>query len=61
MTLNLNSNEASGVVRTFGGELVSYKKDGIEYVMAGTPGILERSGAHTFPGMLLTQRRKNGS
>ena len=49
MTLNLNSNEASGVVRTFGGELVSYKKDGIEYVWQGLPEYWSGQAPILFP------------
>ena len=49
MTLNLNSNEASGVVCTFGGELVSYKKDGIEYVWQGLPEYWSGQAPILFP------------
>lgn len=37
MTFTINSGEAFGVVRTLGGELISYKRDGIEYVWQGNP------------------------
>ncbi len=35
MNFELNFGDAYGVVRSFGGELISYKKDGVEYVWQG--------------------------
>ena len=37
MTFTIRSGESSGVVRTLGGELVSFINDGIEYVWQGDP------------------------
>ena len=37
MTITLTNGKASAVVRTYGGELISYVRDGIEYVWQGNP------------------------
>ena len=49
MTITLTSGTASGVVRTFGGELVSYINDGIEYVWQGDPDHWDGQAPVLFP------------
>ena len=49
MTFTLTSPAASAVVRTFGGELTSFVKDGIEYVWQGDPAHWNGQAPILFP------------
>ncbi|MBE6541758.1 MAG: aldose 1-epimerase family protein [Ruminococcaceae bacterium] len=49
MTINITSGKSVGVVRTLGGELISYKNDGIEYVWQIDPMHWEGQAKILFP------------
>ena len=49
MTITLSNGNASAVVRTYGGELISYKRDGIEYVWQGDPAHWNGQAPILFP------------
>lgn len=49
MTITLTSADSSGVVRTYGGELVSFVNDGVEYVWQGDPNHWEGQAPILFP------------
>lgn len=48
-TVVLKKNGAEAVVSTFGGELTSYRKDGIEYVWTGDPAYWSGQAPVLFP------------
>lgn len=49
MTISLTSGSTSGVVRTYGGELVSFKAGGLEYVWQGDPAHWNGQAPILFP------------
>ena len=49
MTITLSNGTASAVVRTYGGELISYVRDGIEYVWQGDPAHWNGQAPILFP------------
>ena len=49
MTITLNSGKTTGVARTFGGEFVSFRKDGVEYVWQGAPEYWDGQAPILFP------------
>lgn len=49
MTFNLTAGESSAVVRTYGGELISFVNDGTEYVWGGAPEHWEGRAPILFP------------
>ncbi len=49
MTFNISSSRSSGVVRTYGGELVSFLCGGIEYVWQGDPAHWNGQAPILFP------------
>ena len=49
MTISLTSSSTSGVVRTLGGELVSFKAGGLEYVWQGDPAHWNGQAPILFP------------
>ncbi len=49
MTMTITSGGATGVVRTFGGELISFAKDGKEYVWQGDPAHWSGQAPILFP------------
>ncbi len=49
MTFTLTSGRSSAVVRTFGGEIISYKHDGLEYIWQGDPAYWADHSPILFP------------